>query len=156
MDTNESKEEVLEELNDLEEIQPANETPIKDDITPDKKIDDVINLSNSDNNVSSENNDNVDLNEPVVLKPSNANINEEQTESSNENQSVVLENNNSEEKTTKVGEKTESEAVEQSMDETKKKSKMPLIILLSILLVIDIAALVIYIIGIDKVLGFIK
>ena len=51
MDTNESKEEVLEELNDLEEIQPANETPIKDDITPDKKIDDytyIRNVSNQD------------------------------------------------------------------------------------------------------------
>lgn len=156
MDANENKEEVIEELSDFEVIQPSNETPIKDDITPDKKIDDVINSSNSDNAVSSENDDNVDLNEPVVLEPSNANINEDQTGTSNENQSVVLENNNSEEKTTEDGEKTESETVEQSIDETKKKSKMPLIILLSILLVIDIAALVIYIIGIDKVLGFIK
>lgn len=37
-----------------------------------------------------------------------------------------------------------------------KKSKAPLLVFLIILLVLDIAALVIYIIGIDKVLGFIK
>lgn len=36
------------------------------------------------------------------------------------------------------------------------KSKTPLLIILSILLVLDIAALIIYIIGIDKVLNFIK
>ena len=36
------------------------------------------------------------------------------------------------------------------------KSKTPLLIILSFLLVLDIAALVIYIIGIDKVLSFIK
>lgn len=40
-----------------------------------------------------------------------------------------------------------------SMSSTKKRV---LIIILSFLLVIDIAALVIYLIGIDKVLGFIK
>lgn len=141
MDTNENKEEVIEELNDIEVTQPSDETLIKDDITSDKKIDDVI---------LTENNESINLNESVVLEASNVNTDE------HENQSVVLENNIGEEKTTKEGEKTESEAVEQSMDETKKKSKMPLIILLSILLVIDIAALVIYIIGIDKVLGFIK
>lgn len=37
-----------------------------------------------------------------------------------------------------------------------KKSKVPLLVFLIILLILDIAALVIYIIGIDKVLGFIK
>lgn len=39
---------------------------------------------------------------------------------------------------------------------TKSKSKVPIIVVLSILLVLDIAALVIYLIGIDKVLSFIK
>ena len=38
----------------------------------------------------------------------------------------------------------------------KKKSKVPILILLSFLLFLDIAALVIYIIGINKVLSFIK
>lgn len=141
MDTNENKEEVIEELNDIEVTQPADETLIKDDITADKKIDDVI---------LTENNESINLNESVVLEASNVNTDE------HENQSVVLENNIGEEKTTENVEKPESETVEPSMVEIKKKSKMPLIILLSILLVIDVAALVIYIIGIDKVLGFIK
>lgn len=48
------------------------------------------------------------------------------------------------------------EAVEEYIKKDKKKKKTLLIIILSILLVLDIAALVIYIIGIDKVIGFIK
>ena len=50
--------------------------------------------------------------------------------------------------------KTEDEKVD---EEPKKKTNKALwITLLSILLVIDVAFLIIYIIGIDKVLGFIK
>lgn len=45
---------------------------------------------------------------------------------------------------------------EEQVKETQKKNKAPLIVLLSILLVLDIAALVIYIIGIEKVISFIK
>lgn len=45
---------------------------------------------------------------------------------------------------------------EEQLKETQKKNKAPLIVLLSILLVLDIAALVIYIIGIEKVISFIK
>lgn len=45
---------------------------------------------------------------------------------------------------------------EEQVKETPKKNKAPLIVLLSILLVLDIAALVIYIIGIEKVISFIK
>lgn len=48
------------------------------------------------------------------------------------------------------------EAVEEYIKKDKKKKKTLLIVILSILLVLDIAALVIYLIGIDKVLGFIK
>ncbi len=47
------------------------------------------------------------------------------------------------------------EMVDQSLNQ-KKKSKAPIIVLLSIFLIIDIAALVIYIIGVDKVIEFIK
>ena len=47
------------------------------------------------------------------------------------------------------------ETVNESISE-KKKNKTPIIILLSILLLLDLAALVIYIIGIDKVVSFIK
>lgn len=38
----------------------------------------------------------------------------------------------------------------------KNNKKIPIIVLLSILLVIDIAALVVYLIGIEKVISFIK
>ncbi len=41
-------------------------------------------------------------------------------------------------------------------EELPKKNKIPLIVLLSVLLVLDIAALVIYMIGIEKVISFIK
>ena len=40
-------------------------------------------------------------------------------------------------------------------EEMPKKNKTPLIVLLSVLLVLDIAALVIYMIGIEKVISFI-
>lgn len=49
-----------------------------------------------------------------------------------------------------------SETVTEEDNEEPPKKKAPIIILLSIFLLIDIAALVIYIIGIDKVLSFIK
>lgn len=48
------------------------------------------------------------------------------------------------------------EAIEEYIKNDKKKKKIILITLLSILLVLDIIALVIYIIGVDKVIGFIK
>ena len=48
------------------------------------------------------------------------------------------------------------EAIEEYIKKSSKKKKTLLITILSILLVLDIAALVIYLIGIDKVLGFIK
>ena len=59
---------------------------------------------------------------------------------------------------------TEDKPVEDASDDEsalinsvyKKKSKVPLLVILSILLVLDIAALVIYLIGIEKVLSFIK
>ena len=50
--------------------------------------------------------------------------------------------------------KTEEEKVDE--EPKKKTNKVLWITLLSILLVIDVAFLIIYIIGIDKVLGFIK
>lgn len=47
------------------------------------------------------------------------------------------------------------ETVNESLNE-KKMNKTPIIILLSILLLLDILALIIYIIGVDKVISFIK
>lgn len=55
-------------------------------------------------------------------------------------------------KETEVKEEVEQE----TLAPVPKKNKTPIIVLLSILLVIDIAALVIYIIGVDKILSFIK
>lgn len=49
-----------------------------------------------------------------------------------------------------------SESAPQQQVETKKKSKAPALIILFILLILDIAAIAIYIIGIDKVISFIK
>lgn len=48
------------------------------------------------------------------------------------------------------------EAVEEYIKAEGKKKKKLIIAILTILLVLDIAALVIYIIGVDKVIGFIK
>lgn len=48
------------------------------------------------------------------------------------------------------------EAVEEYIKAEGKKKKKLIIAILTILLVFDIAALVIYMIGVDKVIGFIK
>ncbi len=51
---------------------------------------------------------------------------------------------------------TPTNVSKEEVAEVAKKSKTPLIVLLSILLVLDVAALVIYLIGFDKVFSFIK
>lgn len=73
------------------------------------------------------------LEEMTINKPDEENISvePEKIDSNDENQDVVTE-------------------------EMPKKNKTPLIVLLSVLLVLDIAALVIYMIGIEKVISFIK
>lgn len=122
MDT---KEEVLEEINDVEEI--------NEEITPDKKIEEVV-VPTEEPAEMSISNDAV-VNEPVVqINEDDNNISEIVKETSED----------------KPLNNQEKEVVKE------KKSKAPLIVILSILLALDIAALVIYIIGIDKVLGFIK
>lgn len=52
--------------------------------------------------------------------------------------------------------KTEYETVNEEIEVPKKKSHKALIIILSILLFFDVAALVIYLIGINNVFSFIK
>lgn len=64
---------------------------------------------------------------------------------------VVTDNNSSAENVESL-----SESEPQQQVETKKKSKAPALIILFILLILDIAAITIYIIGIDKVISFIK
>ena len=75
-------------------------------------------------------------------------------ESSIKTEDVIVENislNDNNDNTEVI---TDKEA--EILKEEEKKKKMPLIILLSVLLALDIAFLVIYLIGIDKVLGFVK
>ena len=75
-------------------------------------------------------------------------------ESSVKSEDVIVENislNDNNDNTEVI---TDKEA--EILKEEEKKKKMPLIILLSVLLALDIAFLVIYLFGIDKVLGFVK
>lgn len=73
----------------------------------------------------------------------------------------VEEKNNLENNEIDVNEPNEEKqnAEEEPKEETNElpsKSKAPAIVILSVLLVLDIAALVIYMIGIDKVISFVK
>lgn len=139
MDTNEIKEEeVLEELSEVE-----NSDALSPEIIPDKKIEDAI-ISN-----------------PSSLEDVTVNDNDEIKESAEVQTSEII-NENNEEKIDEIKdnesneEQKDYETVEQDLNEKPKKNNVPLIIFLSVLLVIDIVALVIYIIGIEKVLSFIK
>jgi len=81
------------------------------------------------------------------------------SEINNDNEENKVEeekNENDEEKVAKTSEESLNNEQEKQVEELPKKNKTPLIILLSVLLVLDIAALVIYIIGIEKVISFIK
>ncbi len=138
MDTNEIKEEVLEELSEVE-----NSDALSPEITPDKKIEDAI-ISQPSSLEDVTVNDNDEIKENVEVQTSEI-INE-----NNEEKIDVIKDNESNE------EQKGYETVEQNLNEKPKKNNVPLIIFLSVLLVIDIAALVIYLIGIEKVLSFIK
>lgn len=138
MDTNEIKEEVLEELSEVE-----NSDALSPKITPDKKIEDAI-ISQPSSLEDVTVNDNDEIKENVEVQTSEI-INE-----NNEEKIDVIKDNESNE------EQKGYETVEQNLNEKPKKNNVPLIIFLSVLLVIDIAALVIYLIGIEKVLSFIK
>ena len=128
------KEETLEEMS------------LDNKIEPDKMIEDVLNEASLSSPATSSNEKTIqpnkidnNLNSTVVSNNSvNTNSSEDsstldETDSSNENE--------------------DEEDNYSSMSSGKKKL---IITILSILLVLDIAALIIYFIGIDKVLGFIK
>lgn len=73
----------------------------------------------------------------------------------------VEEKNNLENNEMDVNEPNEEKQIaeeepKEEANELPSKSKAPAIVILSVLLVLDIAALVIYMIGIDKVISFIK
>ncbi len=156
MDT---KEEMIDDINEVE------------DITPDKKIEEVVeNLSNEPKQsvpamVTPE--PVIDLNvnprqEPVI--PDANNTISTATSNPGDKQIIASNTTNMDEDSlaseVKVENKEEVKAEETKQEEQEavkpKKRKAPIIVLLSILLVLDVAALVIYIIGIDKVLSFIK
>lgn len=115
------------------------EASVADEIKPDKNIKEVIEQA-TNNEVQEK------TSEPVVKEPAPINKVEEVKEEPDP--LTVIEDVSDE---TKVEETTEDKKAD-----VPKKKKAPLIILLSILLIIDVAALVIYIIGIDKILSFIK
>ena len=81
-------------------------------------------------------------------------------ETSISNQSILKddsEDNNSEDANNISDGETKINEDNPSLSTIKKDGKkVPIIVLLSILLVIDIAALVIYLIGVEKVISFIK
>ena len=150
MDTNNKDENIEELTTDQEEI--------KQDTNVDDVIDDILD-SNVSTTVSSNNGsevknnsaadsdfilNDVETNEKEDLKEdtqANDQKTEVKEEEKNKEESVKIENeNNNQEEITKM----------------PKSKKVPLLILLFVLLILDIAALVIYIIGIDKVFSFIK
>ena len=141
MDTN-NNEELIEELTDSE-TSKTEEDGVSKEIVPDKKIEDEIGVDVIQKPINAEEN----ISNSLVENPDEVTVKDEksiQTESSD--LSLNIEN--------KDVDKIENN--EESSIEKQKKSKVPLIIFLSILLIIDIAALVIYLIGIEKVLVFIK
>lgn len=86
---------------------------------------------------------------------------DEVEESTDTSQSVVEDSTTGEiieEKIMDISEETDSSVTVEASNEivVKKKSKVLPLIILFTLLVLDIAAIAIYIIGIDKVLSFIK
>ncbi len=139
MNTN-NNEEMIEELTDTDLSEPVSSNSIGDEIKPDK----MINENNNDEVLGSPNKKSE---ENTVVLESGAKIN-------------GIEENKPEKEDNSPSNESEQEVVyetsDKSLAEEEKKSKAPLIVFLVILLIIDVAALVIYIIGIDKVLSFIK
>lgn len=132
MDTNENKEEVLEDISEKEN----NET-IEDEIKPDKKIDEEIVID-----------------EGATVKEETS---KEDLKTEAEDKTVILSTDElNQDENSDSNEEKNYETVQESIEEKPKKNKAPIIILLVILLIIDVALLVLYIIGFDKVLSFIK
>lgn len=128
----------------LEEMSLDSKEDIVNKIEPDKMIDDVLNDASPNSPAASSNN--------KAIQPSSAESNMSNPSASDGSSNTNnLENSNNASETESSSEDEEYEY--SSMSSGKKKL---IITILSILLVIDVAALVIYFIGIDKVLGFIK
>lgn len=116
----------------------------------------VIEELNENNDISEESKEEVLSDIPTVLENNDSLVyNQKINSDNNTNENIVSDNSVNENDTDKLDSTINYETVNESLNE-KKKSKAPLIILLSILLFIDIVALIIYIIGVDKIISFIK
>lgn len=116
----------------------------------------VIEELNENNDISEESKEEVLSDIPTVLENNDSSVSNQKINSDNNtNENIVSDNSINENDTDKLDSTINYETVNESLNE-KKKSKAPLIILLSILLFIDIVALIIYIIGVDKIISFIK
>lgn len=116
----------------------------------------VIEELNENNDISEESKEEVLSDIPTVLENNDSLVSNQKINSDNNtNENIVSDNSVNENDTDKLDSTISYETVNESLNE-KKKSKAPLIILLSILLFIDIVALIIYIIGVDKIISFIK
>ena len=116
----------------------------------------VIEELNVNNDISEESKEEVLSDIPTVLENNDSSVSNQKINSDNNtNENIVSDNSVNENDTDKLDSTINYETVNESLNE-KKKSKAPLIILLSILLFIDIVALIIYIIGVDKIISFIK
>lgn len=116
----------------------------------------VIEELNENNDISEESKEEVLSDIPTVLENNDSLVSNQKINSDNNtNENIVSDNSVNENDTDKLDSTINYETVNESLNE-KKKSKAPLIILLSILLFIDIVALIIYIIGVDKIISFIK
>ena len=116
----------------------------------------VIEELNENNDISEESKEEVLSDIPTVLENNDSSVSNQKINSDNNtNENIVSDNSFNENDTDKLDSTINYETVNESLNE-KKKSKAPLIILLSILLFIDIVALIIYIIGVDKIISFIK
>ena len=136
----ENKEEILEEIEDINEEQ----TTAKANVQIDNMLNEVMDntsVINTVNNVNNSNNSNIANNannSNIANNANNSNIVND-TNANNINNEAILTND-----------LISDEGLAES-----KKSKTVIIIILSVLLMLDIIALVIYLIGLDK-LGFIQ
>ena len=116
----------------------------------------VIEELNENNDITEESKEEVLSDIPTVLENNDSSVSNQKINSDNNtNVNIVSDNSVNENDSDKLDSTISYETVNESLNE-KKKSKAPLIILLSILLFIDIVALIIYIIGVDKIISFIK
>ena len=137
-------EDALEELNEMEDVSDSG----------DQKNNEAIDGSTLNNS---------DVIPILDETPSLENINEEdktsETKDSEENSDKTNEKVKESDLSQQQEDKNETSNLVSDNEEdvkSKNKSKILIIVVLSLLLILDLAALIIYLIGIDKVISFIK